>query len=269
MHANKHLGGDKIIRSELQAVYVMWVRQIKRFVRSKSRLIGMIVQPLFFLFILGGGLRSASLPGMEGGDYLLFIAPGIITMAILFSSIFTGISVLWDRQFGFLQEVLVAPISRFSIIFGRTLGGATTALIQGFIILIISLFVGVQIHSTIGLILTIIFMILTAFTAVGLGLVLASKMEDFQGFQIIMNLVILPLFFLSSAIFPIATNPNLPDFIIKASFFNPLFFMVDGMRGSLTGSNNYFDPLFNLIIVFIICMVVMFIGGYLFSKSEA
>ena len=111
-----------MIRTELQAVYVMWLRQMKRFIRSKSRIIGMIVQPLFFLFILGGGLRSASLPGMESNDYLVFIAPGIITMAILFSSIFTGISVLWDRQFGFLQEVLVAPISRFSIIIGRTLG---------------------------------------------------------------------------------------------------------------------------------------------------
>ena len=257
-----------MIRTELQAVYVMWLRQMKRFIRSKSRIIGMIVQPLFFLFIFGGGLRSASLPGMESNDYLVFIAPGIITMAILFSSIFTGISVLWDRQFGFLQEVLVAPISRFSIIFGRTLGGATTALIQGFIILTIALGVGVQIHSITGLILTIIFMVLTAFTAVGIGLMIASKMTDFQGFQIIMNLVILPLFFLSSAIFPIATNPNLPDFIRTASFFNPLFFMVDGMRGSLTGEF-YFDPLINLVIVLFICIIVMFIGGYLFSKSEA
>jgi ABC-2 type transport system permease protein len=257
-----------MIRTELQAIYVMWFRQMKRFIRSKSRIVGMIVQPLFFLFILGGGLRSASLPGMESSDYLVYIAPGIITMAILFSSIFTGISVLWDRQFGFLQEVLVAPISRFSIIFGRTLGGATTALIQGFFILIISLVLGVQIHSTTGFILTIIFMVLTAFTAVGIGLMIASKMTDFQGFQIIMNLVILPLFFLSSAIFPIATNPDLPDFIIKASFFNPLFFMVDGMRGSLTGEY-YFNPLFNLLIVILICIVVMFIGGYLFSKSEA
>jgi ABC-2 type transport system permease protein len=247
----------------------MWLRQMKRFLRSKSRIVGTIVQPLFFLFILGGGFRGANLPGMEGNDYIIFIAPGIITMAILFSSIFTGISVLWDRQFGFLQEVLVAPISRFSIIFGRTLGGATTALIQGFIILIVALALGVNIHSFIGLLLTIVFMILTAFTAVGIGLMIASKFEDFQGFQIIMNLIILPLFFLSSAIFPIATNPNLPDFLVTASFFNPIFFMVDGIRGSLTGYNNYFSPLINLLIVLLICSIVMIIGGYLFSKSEA
>lgn len=247
----------------------MWLRQMKRFLRSKSRIVGMIVQPIFFLFILGGGLRGASIPGMQGTDSLEFIAPGIITMAILFSSIFTGISILWDRQFGFLQEVLVAPISRFSIIVGRTLGGATTALIQGFIILIISLGIGVKIHSITGLVLTIIFMALTAFTAVGVGLSIASKIQDSQGFQIIMNLIILPLFFLSSAIVPIATNPNLPDFIVNASFLNPLFFMVDGMRGSLTGSNNFFDPLFDLLLVLIICSVVMIIGGYLFNKSEA
>ena len=206
-------------RVELQAIYMMWLRQMKRFIRSKSRIIGMIVQPLFFLVILGGGLRSAVLPGMEGDDYIVFLAPGIIAMAILFSSMYTGISVLWDKQFGFLQEVLVAPISRFSIIFGRTLGGATTALIQGFIILIIALLLGIQISSIPGLILTLVFMLLIAFTAVGFGLMIASKMEDIQGFQIIINLIILPLLFLSSAIFPIATNPNLPDVIVGASFF--------------------------------------------------
>ena len=113
----------------------MWLRQMKRFARSKSRVVATIIQPLFFLVILGSGLRSAVMPGMGGGDYLSFLAPGIVAMSVLFSSMFTGISVLWDKQFGFLQEVLVAPVSRFSIIIGRTLGGATTALIQGFIIL--------------------------------------------------------------------------------------------------------------------------------------
>ena len=125
-----------VVFTEVQAIYVMWLRQMKHFYRARSRIVASIVQPLFFLFILGSGFRIAAFADMEG-DYLHFLAPGIITMAIMFSSMFTGVSVLWDKQFGFLQEVLVAPISRLSIIIGRTIGGATTALFQGFIILIV------------------------------------------------------------------------------------------------------------------------------------
>jgi len=203
--------------TEIQAIYVMWLRQMKRFIRSKSRLVSSIVQPLFFLFILGSGFRVAIFEGV--GDYLSFLAPGIIAMAILFSSMFTGISVLWDKQFGFLQEVLVAPISRISIIIGRTLGGATVALIQGSIILLISLVLGVQISGAIGLIFTLLFMVLIAFTAVGFGLVIASKMEDFQGFQLIMSLVVMPLLFLSSAFFPVTSNPTLILYFIWLMVF--------------------------------------------------
>lgn len=258
-----------MLGDELQAIYIMWLRQLKRFTRSKSRIIGMIVQPLFFLIILGSGLRGAVLPGMGGTDYMQFLAPGVIAMAILFSSMFTGISVLWDKQFGFLQEVLVAPISRFSIIFGRTLGGATTALIQGLIILIIAFALGIKASSVTGLLLTLVFMVLIAFTAVGFGLVIASKMEDFQGFQIIMNLIILPLFFLSSALFPIATNPELPEIVRNLSYANPLFYMVDGIRGSFTSQDIVaLPPLINLGIVFLIMMIMMGLGSYFFSKSE-
>jgi ABC-2 type transport system permease protein len=241
----------------------MWLRQMKRFIRSKSRIITSIVQPLFFLFILGSGFRVASFEGVD--DYMSFLAPGIIAMAILFSSMFTGISVLWDKQFGFMQEVLVAPISRFSIIIGRTFGGATVALIQGIIILLISLGVGVTISGLFGLFLTLIFMILIAFTAVGFGLIIASKMEDFQGFQLIMSLLIMPLLFLSSAFFPVTSNYTMRLIAI----FNPLFYMVDGLRGSLIkGIETVNNPLFNLFIVVVICIFMMAIGSYLFSKSE-
>ncbi len=248
---------------EFQAIYIMWLRQMKRFVRSKSRLVSSIVQPLFFLFILGSGFRVATFEGVD--DYLSFLAPGIIAMAILFSSMFTGISVLWDKQFGFLQEVLVAPVSRFSIIIGRTLGGATVALIQGFIILLIALGLGVKISGVFGLLLTFVFMILIAFTAVGFGLVLASKMEDFQGFQLIMNLLIMPLLFLSSAFFPVTSNPTMK--IISS--FNPLFYMVDGLRGSLiTGTATVNPPLLDLLVVLVVCIIMMGLGSYFFSKSE-
>ena len=248
---------------ELQAIYVMWLRQMKRFIRSKSRLITAIVQPLFFLLILGSGFRVAVFEGV--GDYLSFLSPGIITMAILFSSMFTGISVLWDKQFGFLQEVLVAPISRFSIILGRTLGGASISLIQGIIILIISLALGVNITGFSGLLLTIIFMILVAFTSVGFGLIIASKMENFQGFQAVMSLIVMPLLFLSSAFFPVTSNPTMKTI----AMFNPLFYMVDGIRGSLiVGVETVNSPLFNLVIVTVICIVMMSIGSYLFNKMS-
>jgi ABC-2 type transport system permease protein len=248
--------------AELQSIYIMWLRQMKLFVRSKSRLVSSIVQPLFFLFILGSGFRVATFVNIE--NYMDFLAPGIIAMAIMFSSMFTGISVLWDKQFGFLQEVLVAPISRFSIIIGRTLGGATVALIQGFVILLISLGLGVQITGIAGLGLTVLFMMLIAFTAVGFGLVLASLMEDFQGFQLIMNLIVMPLLFLSSAFLPVEE-----PFMKAIAPFNPLFYMVDGLRGSLIGQMATVNsPFFDLLIVLGICIFTVGAGSYLFSKSE-
>ena len=249
---------------EFQAIYIMWLRQMKRFFRSKSRLVVTVVQPLLFLFILGSGFRQIDIPGLEI-DFIHFFAPGIITMSIIFSSMFTGISVLWDKQFGFLQELLVAPISRISIIIGRTLGGATVALIQGFIILFIAIALGTPISGPYGLILTLIFMVLIAFTAVGFGLILASKMNDFQSFPLIMNLVIMPLLFLSSAFFPVSTNPTLQTI----AYLDPLFYMVDGLRGSLISKANVLPPLYNLAIVFVLCVIMMSIGSYTFSKSEA
>jgi len=249
----------------LEAIYVMWLRQMKRFVRSRSRLLVSVVQPLLFLFILGSGFRTLTIGGLES-DYLHFFAPGIISMSIIFSSMFTGVSILWDKQFGFLQEVLVAPVSRMSITIGRTLGGATTALIQGFFILAIAIGLGIRPSNVNGIILAIIFMILMAFTAVGFGLILASKMNDFQSFPIIMNLVMMPLLLLSSAFFPVTQN----EIMRNIAFFDPLFYMVDGLRGSLLGSETtVLPPLVDLAVVSVICIVLLSIGSYMFSKSEA
>lgn len=239
---------------------------MKRFVRAKSRIIATIVQPLFFLFILGFGFNVATFPGMTG-SYLHFLAPGIVAMAILFSSMFAGVSVLWDRQFGFLQEVLVAPVSRLSIVVGRTLGGATIALLQGFIILVISLAMGVGVNGFGGLLLAIVTMILLSFTAVGFGLIVASLIKDFEGFQVLMNLILMPLLFLSSAFFPV--GDSLPVWLRTISYCNPLLYMIDGLRGSLTGVNNLFSPFFDLVLIAIMCVVVMGLGSYFFNKSEA
>jgi len=246
---------------DIQAIYVMWLRQMKRFVRSKSRLITSLAQPLLFLFILGSGFNQLRMPGISG-SYIHFFAPGIIAMSILFSSMFTGVSVLWDKQFGFLQELLVAPVSRISITIGRTLGGATTALIQGFIILLIAIAIGIPISSVFGFLLAIIFMILIAFSAVGFGLIFASKMQDFQGFPLVMNLIIMPLLFLSSAFFPVSSNQALQTI----AYFNPLYYMVDGLRGSLIGTSANLPLDFLVTIIFGVTMLSL--GSYFFSKME-
>lgn len=248
-----------------QAIYVIWLRDVKRFIRARSRLLGNIVQPFFFLSILGFGLSSAIFPGIPSGyRFIDFLTPGIVAMAVLFSSIFSGVSVLWDKQFGFLQEVLVAPVSRLSIVIGRTFGGATTALIQGFVILAIALALGVKV-SLIGLATGILFMVLLAFSAVGFGLIVASQMEDFHGFQLIMNLIIFPLFFLSSAIFPIE---GLPNWLKAVAFLNPLTYGVDGLRYSLIGFSSI--PIWiDLSVLLAFCMVMVSVGSYLFGRSEA
>lgn len=248
-----------------QAIYVIWLRDVKRFIRARSRLLGNIVQPFFFLSILGFGLSSAIFPGIPSGyRFIDFLTPGIVAMAVLFSSIFSGVSVLWDKQFGFLQEVLVAPVSRLSIVIGRTFGGATTALIQGFVILAIALALGVKV-SLIGLATGILFMVLLAFSAVGFGLIVASQMEDFHGFQLIMNLIIFPLFFLSSAIFPIE---GLPNWLKAVAFVNPLTYGVDGLRYSLIGFSSI--PIWiDLSVLLAFCMVMVSVGSYLFGRSEA
>ena len=253
-------------QKDLQAIYMLWLRQMKRFFRAKSRVLSTIVQPLFFLFILGFGFNIAVFPGMQG-SYINFLAPGIIAMAILFSSMFTGVSVLWDKQSGFLQEVLVAPVSRLSIVIGRTFGGATIALFQGFIIMIIALLMGVPIVDLQGLLLTGVIMVLLSFTAVGFGLIIASKMRDFEGFQSIMSLILMPLLFLSSAFFPI--NDSLPRWLQILSYCDPLFYMIDGIRGSLTGVNNVLHPLIDLGIILALCLVIMGLGTYFFNKSES
>ena len=253
-----------MVSSDLQAIYVMWLRQVKRFVRARSRLVANIIQPFFFLAILGFGFSSPRFPGISGGlSYIDFLAPGMVAMAVIFSSMFAGVSVIWDRQFGFLQEVLVAPVRRISIVIGRTLGGSTTALIQGMIVLGIAKLLGVRM-SVSGIAPALAFMVLIAFSAVGFGLFVASKMEDIHGFQLIMNLLLMPLIFLSSAFFPIE---GLPQWLKYVVFLNPITYGVDGIRGCLLGLS-YFPPLIDFTVVLGVCALLMYMGAYSFSRFE-
>jgi ABC-2 type transport system permease protein len=201
------------------AIYVLWLREMKKFFRAKSRLFGTLAMPLFFLVFLGFGFKNMPLTGFsENVSYINFLIPGIIGMNMLFSSMFAGISVLWDREFGFLKEIMVAPVDRVSIVIGRILGGITTGLIQGTLILLISLLFGFKLNL-LTLLIGIVFMIFIAATFIGLGLVIASRMRDMQGFNIIMNFVIFPLFFLSGALTPLN---NLPLAVRFISHLDPL-----------------------------------------------
>lgn len=248
------------------AVYVLWLREMKRFMRAKSRIVGALAMPLFFLAFLGLGFRRIPIPGLEGDvNYIRFLVPGILGMSLLFSSTFSGLSVLWDREFGFLKEIMVAPVNRVSIVLGRMAGGMTTALIQAVLILGISFLMGFKITSILSLLLAIIFMTLIAATFIGLGLIFASKMKDIQGFSIIMNFVIFPLFFLSGALYPL---DNFPFWLKYLSYIDPLTYGVDGLRWALIGISS-FSVVLNFIALVFFSSVMIFLGAYFFEKSES
>ena len=238
----------------------MWLRQLKRYFRSKSRIFGSLGQPILFLVALGFGLNSVFSASGEG-NYIQFLSPGIIAMSILFTAIFSGIELIWDRQFGFLKETLVAPTSRFSIMLGRTLGGATVASFQGILVLVISLFIGFRPDFAM-IIPAIIFMILIALVFTALGTAIASMLEDMQGFQLIMNFVVMPVFFLSGALFPLDKAPAILRTVVN---FNPLTYGIDGLRGVLVGVSNH-SIWTDFSVLIIVAFIFIWIGAYLFSK---
>lgn len=244
-------------------IYILWLRQLKRYFRSKSRIFGSLGQPILFLVALGFGLGPIFQKAGQG-NYLEFIAPGIISMSILFTAVFSGIEIIWDRQFGFLKETLVAPIARWQIMVGRTLGGATVAIFQGFIVLILSLFFGFRIETFSLIPQMIIFMALISLLFTALGTAIASVLEDMQGFQLIMNFLVMPFFFLSGALFPLNGVPRILQVIAS---IDPLSYGVDGLRGAITGSF-HFGLSIDLLVLSITTAVLVGIGTYLFSKIQ-
>ncbi|WP_298135129.1 ABC transporter permease [Acidiferrobacter sp.] len=248
---------------DLNGVYVMWLREVKRFIRSKSRIIGSLGQPLLFLIALGYGLGPVFRKAGQG-NYLAFIAPGIIGMSIIFTSIFNGMQVIWDRQFGFLKETMVAPVSRLSILFGRTLGGATVATTQGTLVLVLTIVAGFRPVSLVGVALGLLIMLLMALLFSALGMVIASLLRDMQGFQLIMNFLVMPLFFLSGALFPL---DHVPEGLLLVARFDPLSYGVDALRVLLLGHGVFglapdVAALSGTIIVFLA------LGSYFFTRME-
>lgn len=247
----------------MAAIYILWLRQIKRFIRSRARIAGSLGQPILFLFALGFGFGPTFAKAGEG-NYIQFLAPGVIAMSVLFSSMFFGIEIIWDRQFGFLKETLVAPVSRFHIMLGRTLGGATVSCVQGLIVLLVSTFAGFRPAGLVGGIFSLVVMFLTAIVFTALGTAIASKLEDMHAFQLIMNFLIMPLFFLSGALFPLKNLPIVLDIITR---INPMTYAVDGLRGALTGVS-HFGVLTDVTVLVLIATLFLAIGSYLFSKIE-
>jgi len=245
------------------AIYILWLRELKRYVRSRVQIVVSLGQPCLYLLALGFGLgpvfQKAGL-----GSYLQFMAPGVIGMTVLFSSVFSGIAMLWDRQFGFLKETLVAPVSRMQIMIGRTLGGATVAVLQGTLILVICLIAGFRPHSWLAIPLAFLFVVLIAVVFAALGTAIGSTIKDMQGFQLVMNFMVMPIFFLSGALFPLA---NLGVVLKVITRLDPLTYGVDGLRGALI-NQWHFHPAVNAGVLGTIALVFLSLGAYLFSKIE-
>jgi len=224
----------------METIYILWLRQVKKYFRSKSRIIGSLAQPILYLVAFGYGFGAIFAKAGQG-DYIQFLAPGIIAMSILFTAIFAGIEIIWDRQFGFLKETMVAPVSRFSIMLGRTLG--------------------TSIHYAL---LALVFMFIIALLFTALGTALASTMEDMQGFQLIMNFLVMPIFFLSGSLYPLKDLPKAMEIATK---LDPMTYGIDGLRATLGGVAN-FGIGTDLFILSAITILFLFVGSYLFNKIQ-
>lgn len=245
-------------------IHTLWLREMKRFWRNRGRLFGSMAMPVLFLFVLGTGF-GGFFRYRNDVSYMQFVGPGVVGMTLLFSSMFGGLSVLWDKQFGFLKEILVAPVSRLGIMAGMTFGAVTTALLKA-AILLLALFIGGLVSwSPVGLILSVVFMFLISAAFVSLGIAFASQMSDPHGFQLVMNFLIMPIFFLSGALFPLE---GIPSWLMFLAYINPLTYGVDGLRYAL-GVPHQFHPVLNLAVITGFWILATAAGAYLFRKMAA
>jgi ABC-2 type transport system permease protein len=245
------------------AIYILWLRELKRYVRSRAQIVASLGQPLLYLLALGFGLGPV-FQKSGNGSYLQFLAPGVIGMTVLFTSIFSGLGLLWDRQFGFLKETLVAPVPRISIVVGKTLGGVTVALIQGTLVVVVCLIAGFRPIDLVAVPRAFLYMALIALVFAGLGTAIGSKLQDIQGFQLIMNFLVMPIFFLSGALFPLDHLPRAMGVITSA---DPLSYGIDGLRGSLIGLS-HFGLMTDLVVLCGVATALLSFGSYMFSKIE-
>lgn len=260
----------------LRAIYTIWYREFLRFIRERSRIIGMIGQPLLYLLIVGQGISAAmgfrGIPANVPVNYIQFMYPGILGMSVLFTSIFSGVSIIWDREFGFLKEVLVAPVPRWATALGKALGGSTVAIIQAAIMLFLAPFIKVPLKPVMILqLLGTLFLISLALTFFGIAI--ASRMETMEGFQMIMNFLVMPLFFLSGAIFPMTNLPSWMNLLMK---IDPLTYGVDALRRIIYAGADprlleflvHYSLGFDLAIIAVIALILALVGSWSFSRQE-
>lgn len=244
-------------------IYILWLRELKRYTRSRAQMVASLGQPVLYLLALGFGMGPVYAQAGHG-SYLQFLAPGVIGMTVLFSSVFSGMGLLWDRQFGFLKETLVAPVPRFLIMTGRTLGGATVAMLQGLLVAVVCVIAGFRPVNIAMIPLGLAFMMMIAVVFAALGTAIGSALKDMQGFQMTMNFLVLPIFFLSGALFPLN---NLPKVLGWITSVDPLAYGIDGMRSALLGLT-HFGPAVDGIVLVGVALLFLSAGAYSFSKIE-
>lgn len=244
------------------SVFVLWLRDLKRYTRAKSRFFGSIAMPFFFLAFFSLGFRRANFPSLEI-DYIDFLTPGIVSMVLIFSGTLSGVSIVWDRQFGFLREIMVAPVSRSAIVLGRTLGGATIASIQAIILLVLSHFFGFKMNVE-SIFISILAIFLLSLICTATGIAISSVIGDIHGFQLIINFFVFPIFFLSGAIFPIS---ELPESVALISKFSPFTYGVDAVRWAMTNFAT-FNPILDFAVVLGYFLLTLILSSILFSRTE-
>ena len=248
----------------MNTIYVLWLRQVKRYLRSKPRIIASLGQPRLYLQSFGFGFGAIFAKAGQG-NYIQFLAPGMIGMTILFTSIFSGIELMFDRQFGFLKEMLVAPQPRLLLMIGRTLGGATTAIFQGLIVIVVCIIAGFRPTSLSGIPIAFGYMILISVMFTALGTAIACSLTDMQGFQMVMNFLVMPIYFLSGALFPLTNIPTVMKFFAS---IDPLSYGVDGVRGALIGIS-HFGAVVDISVLCVLTLAFLALGARQFSRIEA
>lgn len=247
----------------MKKIYILWLRQIKKYFRSKSRIAGSLFQPLLYMVAMGYGLGSVFQKAGQG-NYVEFLVPGIVGMNIIFTSMFSGMEVIWDRQFGFLKETLVSPMPRFNIMFGRTIGSATIAAGQGLVVMLLALFLGFHLTNWFDIVPAFFIMFLISILFTSLSTMIGSLLKDMQGFQAVMNFLIMPLFLLSGAMFPL---DGLPKFLTIVTQLDPLSYGIDAMRAVLI-HQSHFSLGLDALVLGAFAVAFLFLGGHFFKKIQ-
>jgi ABC-2 type transport system permease protein len=254
--------------TEIRGLYTLWLREVKRYLRDRVRIVSSFVQPVLWLVIFGTGIRfSATGLSVTSQEYIF---PGIIGQTLLFTSMFMGISVIWDREFGFLKEILVAPISRMSIFLGKMLGDSTDAVIQGILVFLLGILLGIPLNAVMFIEILPVMLLIT-FGLVSLGLAIASFIENLESFGAIQSFINLPLFFLSGALFPVSGS-SVPNWLQVAARFNPLTYGVDALRTITLGTawqpGSLYPLYYDLLVVVGFDILMIIIGTRAFSRKK-